>query len=127
MRTYARALFGIVAVLNLVVGLALVLVPARVVAFAGLGPVQGADITLVYFAGTMIALFGYGYARIAADPVGYRPLIHIGAAGKLLAIASAALPWALGLAGPRLVRVLAPDAVFAILFLDYLRRTAKRR
>lgn len=125
MKTYARWLFGIAGGLNVLVGLALLLAEPQAVARAGLDPVHGINLALIYFAGTMIALFGYGYIRIAAEPARYRPLIHIGALGKILAVASAALPWLAGQGSSHLAGMLAPDLIFAILFLDYLRRTPK--
>jgi len=125
MPAYARGLFGVAAVLNFLVGLILLAAPATAMAFAGVGPVPANAVVLVWFAGIMIGVFGYCYARIALDPATYRPLVHIGAVGKLLAVGCALAVWALGLDGPRLARVLAPDAVFAILFLDYLRRTKR--
>jgi hypothetical protein len=126
MQAYARGLFGLAAILNLSVGLAVLAAPAAAMAFAGVGPVPASAVVLTYFAGAMIGLFGYGYLRIALDPATFRPLVHIGAMGKLLAVVCAVLPWAMGRDGPRLMQVLAPDAVFALLFLDYLRRTAKK-
>jgi hypothetical protein len=126
MSIYVRALFGFAGTLNLLVGLALLLWPAGAMAFAGIGPLAASAMPLIYFAGTMIALFGYSYFLIAADPVRFRPLIHIGALGKLLAVASAGLPWIMGQTGPRLASVLAPDVIFALLFLDYLRRTKRK-
>jgi hypothetical protein len=71
----------------------------------------------------MIILFGYAYLRIARDPVGYRPLIHIGAAGKLAAFALAAGAWWAGAVPAGLPIVVAGDAVLASLFLHYLWRT----
>ena len=127
MRTHARWLFGVAGTVNLVVGLTLLLLPGRAAVIAGLEPALGSHIVLIYFAGAMIAVFGYGYLRIAAEPAHYRPLIHIGAIGKLSAFACAAVPWLQGQIGPHLVVLLTLDVAFAMLFLDYLRRTASPR
>jgi hypothetical protein len=124
LKTHARWLFGIAGAVNLVVGLTLLFAPRAAAQFASLDPAPGTNLVLVDFAGTMIALFGYGYLRIAAEPMRYRPLIHIGALGKLLAFACAAVPCLQGQIGPRLLTVLAPDIAFAALFLHYLWRTA---
>jgi hypothetical protein len=78
---------------------------------------------LVDLAAVLIAAFGYGYARIAADPVRFRPLIAIGAWGKLAAVATVLVG---ALSVPHLwplFALVSGDVVFALLFYDYLRRT----
>ncbi|HZZ90232.1 MAG TPA: hypothetical protein VFE13_18020, partial [Caulobacteraceae bacterium] len=78
---------------------------------------------LVDLAAVLIAGFGYGYARIALDPVVFRPLIGVGALGKAAAVATVL---AGAIAFPHLWRMfglIAGDLVFAALFWDYLRRT----
>lgn len=124
MSTYARWLFGVAAFTNLLVGLAVLLAPGLVAPRLGLASVTGPVLFLYDFAGALIALFGYAYVRIALAPERWRPAIHLFAIGKLLAVACAAAPWVLGQSSPRLAMILAPDIVFALLFLDYLRRTA---
>jgi hypothetical protein len=124
-KTYAHWLFGVAGSVNLIVGLSLLLLPSRAAVFVGLEPAAGSHIVLIYFTGAMIAVFGYSYLRIAAEPARYRPLIHIGAIGKLSAFACAAVPWLQGQIGPRLPTLLTADVVFAALFLHYLWRTAK--
>ena len=122
MRPYARWLFGIAAVSNLTVAWALLFV-STAATFIGLAPVKGSHAVLLNFAASMIGLFGYGYLRIAMDPLRFRPLIHVSAIGKLLAVASAVGPWVDGEIPARLPSILAPDVIFALLFFDYLRRS----
>ena len=123
MTRYARWLFGISAVTNFAVSGALVLFGAFVARRLALDPIVGTNVVLFNFAGLTIGLFGYAYVRVALDPSHFRPLIHVTAIGKLLAFASAALPWLTGIISSRLPLLLSADVMFAILFFDYLRRT----
>ena len=123
MRLYARWLFGVAAAANVAVGAAFVFAQPLLVRLLALDPVAGTNAVFAATAGVLIAAFGYGYARIALDPVRYRPLIHIGAIGKLAAVATAALFAALDPRGLRFLMLVSGDAVLAGLFLDYLRRT----
>jgi len=120
---YASWLFGISAATNLAVSGALLFLGTFVARHLAFDPIVGTNVVLFTFAGAMIGLFGYAYVRIAIDPVRFRPLIHVTAIGKLLAFASAALPWLAGIVSLRLPMFLSADVVFAILFFDYLRRT----
>jgi hypothetical protein len=123
MKHYARWLFGIAAALNLLVAVGLLFLRPWLAPVLGLNPITGTNLVLVNFAGAMIGLFGYGYLRIAGDPVKFRPLIHYSAAGKLLAVAGAAWPWLSGEIPSTIPLVLSADVFFAALFVDYLRRT----
>jgi hypothetical protein len=123
LRAYARWLFGIAAAANFTVAAIMVVFERGVARSMQFDPIVGTGVTLYGFAALMIALFGYCYLQIARDPVHYRPLIHVGAMGKLLAFIGSALPWAAGITGPRVPMLIAGDVVLAILFLDYLRRT----
>ena len=121
--TYARWLFGSAAAANLMVAAWLALGQGLFANLLGLDPITGTNTVIADLAAILIASFGYGYARIALDPVGFRPLIHIGALGKLAAVAVVLVS---ALLAPRLWRLfilVSGDAVFAALFLDYLRRT----
>jgi len=121
---YARWLFGVAAVANLFVAAWLALAQRLFVGVLGLDPIAGSNIVIADLAAVLIAAFGYGYLRIALDPVRFRPLIHVGALGKLAAVAAV---FTAALTLPHLWRLFAlvgGDVVFAILFLDYLRRTS---
>lgn len=123
MKTYARWLFGFSAALNTVVGLAFLFLRPLIAGPLGLAPIVGTNLVLVNFAGLVIILFGYGYLRIAMDPLYFRPLIHVEAIGKIMAFVAAAVPWLMGAIPLRLPALLFADIVLALLFLDYLRRS----
>ena len=123
MSAYARWLFGSAAAANLIVAAWLALAQGLFVAVLRIDPITGSNVVIADLAAVLIAAFGYGYLRIALDPVRFRPLIHVGAVGKLAAVATVFagvmfIPhvWPLAL-------LVSGDAVFAGLFLDYLRRT----
>lgn len=123
MKRYAMWLFGFSAFVNLSVAASLLAVPATMEALLRLDPVRGTNIMLLNFAAVVIGLFGYSYVRIALDPVKFRSHIQIGALGKLLAEASALVPWLRGEITFLLPALLMFDVVFAVIFFDYLRRT----
>jgi hypothetical protein len=108
-----------------VVGVSIILAWNRLAPLLQLDPVYGANLWLVYFAGSMIGLFGVVYLLIAHDPRTYRPCIAILAAGKTLAFACALAVWLAGASSARLSLLLSADIVLAALFVDYLRRTAR--
>jgi hypothetical protein len=123
MHAYARWLFVIAAVFNVAVGAAVLFLRSQLLSVLGFDPVQGSNIVIADLTGMFIALFGYCYLLVALDPAKNRPLIAVGAIGKLLAIACAVLPWLAGAVQVKPPPLLACDLVFALLFLDYLRRT----
>jgi hypothetical protein len=126
MKTYARGLFGLAAFANLAVAGLFLFAKAPLVALLGLDPITGTNLVFVNLAAILIAAFGYSYARIAADPARFRLLIHLGAAGKLAAVVVAAIGAAENPHAIRLAALISGDAIFAALFLDYLRRTGAR-
>jgi hypothetical protein len=126
MTNYARWLFGIAAAANLLVAASMSLGQRWFVTLLGLDPITGTNVVLTDLAAVLIAAFGYGYARIAVDPAGFRPLIALGAWGKLAAVATVLVG---ALSVPHLWRLFAlisGDVVFALLFLDFLRRNPVR-
>jgi hypothetical protein len=123
MTTYARWLFGIAAVFNFAVGLALLFFRPLLLGKLGFDPVTGSNIVIANLTGMFVALFGWCYLLVALDPVKNRPFIAVGAIGKLLAICCAAAPWLSGTITMKPPPLLAGDLILALLFLDYLRRT----
>jgi len=121
--TYARWLFGIAGMFNLAVGFALLFARAKLAAMLRLDPVGGTGVVFANLTGMFVALFGVAYLRIAGDPAAYRPYIHLGAAGKLFAVVCVLVPWWMGAVPATLPIVVSADLVFALLFLDFLRRT----
>lgn len=122
-KRYAAWPFGLSALFNLSVAAGLLIKSATMEALLRLDPVQGTNIVFLNFAAVVIGLFGYSYARIALDPVKFRSHIQMGALGKLLAEASALVPWLKGEITFLLPALLTFDVILASLFLDYLRRT----
>jgi hypothetical protein len=123
MTVYARWLFGIAAASNISVALLLLLWRDALGAVLDLAPIEGTNVWFVTFSGAMIGLFGVTYVLIARDPKTYRPCIAIFAAGKALAWICSLAAWAGGHIGAQLPLIMSADAVFALLFVDYLRRT----
>ena len=127
MKTYARVLFGTAAVFNLLVGLNLVLLRYWIRSPSlHLDPIAGTNLVLANLAGLLVISFGYAYARVAADPVKFRPYIHLGVIGKLLAVAGTVWPWWIGAVPPSFPAPAIIDLIYALLFLDFLRRTNPR-
>ena len=123
MNAYARWLFGIAAAATLMVAAAMSVGQGWFVALLALDPISGTNVVLVDLAAVLIAGFGYGYARVALDPARFRPLIAIGALGKLAAVVTVLVGALTMLHLWRLFGLIGGDLVFAALFINYLRRT----
>jgi hypothetical protein len=123
MKTYAHWLFGLAAGVNLSVVGWMLLGRESFVGILALDPVTGSNVVVFYLCAVLIGIFGYGYVRIAIDPVGFRPLIQIGAVGKVAAVATLFVGALLVPHVWRFFGLISGDLVFAGLFLDYLRRT----
>lgn len=127
MKTYARVLFGTAAFFNVLVGLDLVFLRYWIqLPLLRLDPIGGTNLALANLAGLLVISFGYAYARVAADTVKFRPYIHLGAIGKLLAVAGVLWPWWIGAVPWMLPALVSIDLIYALLFLDFLRRTKPR-
>jgi hypothetical protein len=124
MNTCARWLFGMAGLFNIAVGAALVFARTWLMPMLQLDPITGTNLVFANLTGMFVMLFGYAYLRIAGDPAAYRPYIHLGAAGKLLAVVCVTVPWWMGAVSATLPLLVMADLVFALLFLDFLRRTA---
>jgi hypothetical protein len=123
MDAYARKLFGTAAFFNFLVALGLLFLRPLLAPLIPFDPVAGTNRVLLYMTAFLVATFGYAYLRIAQDPSRYRSFVELGAIGKLLAVAAATLPWLTGDVGWQLPAFVSADLVFAVLFVDYLRRT----
>ncbi|HLY39115.1 MAG TPA: hypothetical protein VKU61_13815 [Candidatus Binatia bacterium] len=123
MESYARRLFGIAALANFLFAFVLLFLRPVLASLVGLDPVAGTNRVFVYLTGTLVGAFGYAYLRVAGDPRRFRPFVELGAIGKLLAVTAATVPWLAGEIGWRLPFLIGGDLVFALLFIDYLRRT----
>jgi len=126
MKIYAQWLFGTAAFFNLALALDLLFVRRWYASpLMPLDPTHGTNLVLANVAAVLIGSFGYCYARVAGDPARFRPYIHIGAIGKLLAVASAVVPALMHEVSWTLPALTSIDLVYAILFFDYLRRTTR--
>ena len=123
MDTYARRLFGVAAFTNFLFAFVLLFLRPVLARLVALDPVAGTNRVFVYLTATLVGAFGYSYLRVAGDPRRFRSFIELGAIGKLLAVTAVTVPWLAGEIGWRLPSLIGGDLVFALLFIDYLRRT----
>jgi len=121
--SYARTLFGVAALANFSVTFGLLLLRPQVTPLLRLDPIAGSNLAFFHLAATLIAIFGYAYLRVALDPRRFRPFVGLGAIGKVLAVATATWHWLAGDLSWPLPLLISGDLVFAVLFVDYLRRT----
>ena len=122
-RVYARALFGTAAFFNVSTALAFLFLRHRLAPVVGLDPVAGTNLVFLYVAALLVATFGYAYLRVAQDPERFRAFVELGVIGKLLAVAAVGWLWTTGEIGGQFPLLVSADLVFALLFLDFLRRT----
>ncbi len=123
MDTYARKLFSISAAFNFAVAAGLLFLRGGLFPLLGLDPVAGADLALPYIAAALVASYGYAYACLAYDARKYRVYIPLGIIGKLMVFGAVCSLWRSGDVSWRLPGFVSADLVFALLFVDYLRRT----
>ena len=121
--SYTRLLFGVAALFNFVVAAGLLTVSGQVSAQLGLGAATAGSVVLSNLSGALVGVFGYAYARVAMDPQRYRAYVELGVIGKLLLMPAVGLPWAMGYIGWELPALASGDLFFALLFIDWLRRT----
>jgi hypothetical protein len=122
----ARWLFGTAAVFNLAVAVALLFLRPGLAPLLKLDPMQGSNVVTHNLTACFVGLFGYAFALAAKDPVEYRPLIRLGAIGKLLAVGCVAWPWLMGIIPAALPAFIAADLIYALLFIAFLRQTRKK-
>jgi hypothetical protein len=119
----ARWLFGTAAVFNLAVAGALLFLRPWLAPLLKLDPMQGSNVVTHNLTACFVGLFGYGFALAAFDPLKYRPIIRLGAIGKLLAVACVAGPWLLGIIPAALPLFIMADLIYALVFIAFLRHT----
>jgi hypothetical protein len=125
MNRYPRWLFSVAAAANFAVAGWILFAKPLFVALLCLDPITGTNVVVANLAAVLIGGFGYGYARIAADPARFRPLIHVGAVGKLAAVFVVAAAAVFDRRALRLALLIGGDTLFAALFFDYLRRSGR--
>ena len=124
MDIYARRLFTIAAAYNFICSVPGFLSTTPFARHLGLTP--AVDPTDVHIALVLVVTFGWGYWKIAQDPVVNRPIIVMGIIGKILVALVGYLDWVAGHASGTVALVVTGDAIFAALFFQYLRRTMPR-
>lgn len=72
----------------------------------------------------LVAVLGWGYYLVAQDPQRNRNIIKLGAVGKLWVVALIVGGWWTGQLTLLTVAAVTVDFVFAVLFIDVLRRTS---
>ena len=119
-----RILFSIAAAFNFAVAAGLLFLQRELLPMLGLEAVEGANVVLLYVTAALVASYGYAYLCVARDAKKYRVYIPLSVAGKLGVVGVAYWPWLMGRLSWRLPALASADLVFALLFLDYLRRTS---
>ncbi len=126
MTTQGKGLFRLAAIFNFAVAAGLLLGRPVLTPLLRMDPASGTNAMLIDLAAALIAVFGYAYARVAADPQTYRPYIALGVIGKVLVVAVAAVHFLAGSVAWPLPALASGDLLFAGLFLLYLRRSSLR-
>ena len=118
-----KLLFAAAGVFNFAVGLPLLLAPAQGVA---MGVAPPSSMLFVQLSGALIVMFGVSYLMVARD-LALRPLVWLGAIGKLLAFGLLTLYWQRGEVPDTPFVLGFGDLIFAMAFLWFLtsHRTAK--
>jgi hypothetical protein len=120
--TFWRIVFAAAAFFNLAVGLPLLLAPQRVA--AALVNTPPPDFMLAQICGVLISVFGVGYAMVARDPAGGRPIAWLGVIGKLPIPVILWFYVRADLVPVRTLLLSLGDLGFAVLFVLFLWRTA---
>jgi len=121
MDKHARILFSIAAAFNFVAAMPFLVAPQQFARLIGMQPVP-TDPLFPHLVAALVLAFGWGYWRIAHDPVVNRPLIHLGVVGKSLLVLVVGFDWLAGNTNWPFALIVSGDAVFVALFVDYLRR-----
>lgn len=116
----ARALFGVAAIFNVVVGVAMLLAYGALAPWLGLPPQPTVWVHLVAL---IVLVFGYAYWRVARDPRRFREYIVLGMVAKLGFVAVIYGHFLVGDATTMLAALVTADLVFAGLFAAHLKRT----
>jgi len=122
MMQYARRLFIPAALFNWLAGGGLLLLGDLMGPLLKLDPATGTNLALRDMGLALVILFGIAYWRIAFDPSRFRPYIELGILGKGLVVLALYGHWFAGHISWQLPALAFGDVVFALLFLDFLRR-----
>jgi hypothetical protein len=119
-------LFGVAAVFNLAVGASLLLARPMLTSLLRLEPATGTNLVTYYLTASFVSLFGYSYARVAFEPDRYKEYIPFGLIGKLLAVVAIIAIAGVVTLPPMVLALAGGDLVFSVLFIAFLRQTARR-
>ena len=126
MRTrYASRVFAAAGFFNIVVGTSMFLAPLLTTRLLGIAPPE--SFLFMDLASWLILVLGVGYCLTALNPERNRDLMLVGAVGKLMVLPLMLAAWRRGQVGLPGVAAGAGDLVFALLFLDVMRRTKAPR
>ena len=122
---YAQWVFAAAGVFNIAVGAAVFLAPAT--ALRLLGTPAPAPPLFTDMTGWLVLVLGVGYCLTARNPARNRDLMLIGTIGKLLVLPLTLAAWRRGDVAFTAVGAGAGDLVFALLFVDVMRRMTQAR
>jgi len=120
MDTHAKILFGSGAMFNFVAGIVFLVAMPQFANLIGMKPIP-TDPLFWHFGAVLVLTFGWGYWRVSCAPKVNRPIIHMGIVGKSLVVLAACFDWFVGNTNLPFVILISGDAVYAILFINYLR------
>lgn len=123
---HAKNLFTVAAVFNAVVGATFLVAMPQFAQLIQMKPVPS-DPLFGHLSAVLVLTFGWGYWRIACDPIANRPIIHMGVLGKSLVVIACFYDWLSGNTNWPFALLVSGDAVFAALFVDYLHRHPVRK
>jgi len=73
-----------------------------------------------WFGGAMVAIFGFVYAWLALQPTILKPMLFVGASGKLAAVAICVALYAQGQLSGVTTLIISGDLFFVVLWAGYL-------
>ena len=116
----AKTLFGVAAVFNAVVGVAMLVAYEALAPWLGLPPQPTVWVHLIAL---VVLVFGYAYWRVAMDPRRFREYVVLGIVAKLAFVVVIYGHFLAGGATAMLATLVTADLVFAGLFGAHLKRT----
>jgi len=125
MDQHARLLFSTAAVFNFLAAMPFLIAAPQFARLIGMQPIP-TDALFTHMVAALVLAFGWGYWRISRDPVVNRPLIHLGVVGKSLLVLVVGIDWLVGNTNWPFALIVSGDAVFVVLFVDYLRRSQSK-
>jgi hypothetical protein len=117
-----KIFFAAAALFNLCIGLAVMLMPQA----SAPAPLDGAALLPIRVVGWFVFVFGIGYAIVATEPLRHAGIVRIGVIGKLGMFVITLLAWNAGLTQASQAIPALFDLPWAVAFLVFLSRTAKR-